>query len=113
MPLDFELVVIIGNGALVDGKRIYLDAEGKPYTIDEIALLTGKKLAVGRCTQGLATIVDRHIGGCMPFPNQPHVALHRLTGTYCRVVSFKNRHLIPLLIDTICLCERRKQLYRR
>jgi uncharacterized protein (DUF362 family) len=113
LPRDFKLVVIIGDGALVDGQRIYLDADGKPYTIQEIASLPGKKLAVGSCTQGLAKIVDRHIDGCMPFPNQPHVALHRLTGTYCRVVSPKNRHLIPLLIDTIRLCEKRKRLYRK
>jgi hypothetical protein len=38
--------------------------------------------------------------------------LHRLTGTYCRVVSLKNRHLIPLLMDTVRLCEKRKRLYR-
>jgi hypothetical protein len=49
---DFQLVVIIGDGALVDGQRIYLDANGKPYTTAEIAALPGKKLAVGRCTQG-------------------------------------------------------------
>jgi uncharacterized protein (DUF362 family) len=109
---DFELTVIIGDGALVDGRRLYLDAEGQTYTIQQIADLPGKKLAVGRCTQHLSKIVDRHVDGCMPFPNQPHVALHRLTGTFCRVVSFKNRHLIPLLIETLRLCEKRKRLYR-
>jgi uncharacterized protein (DUF362 family) len=112
LPRDFQLVVIIGDGALVDGERIYLDADGKPYTTAEIAALPGKKLAVGSCTGHLSKIVDRHIDGCMPFPNQPHVALHRLTGTYCRVVSLKNRHLIPLLMDTVRLCEIRKRLYR-
>ncbi|MFU8827374.1 MAG: DUF362 domain-containing protein [Brevefilum sp.] len=112
LPQDFNLVVIIGNGAQVDGQRIYLDASGTPYTMADIAALPGKKLAVGSCTQGLATIVDRHIDGCMPFPNQPHVALHRLTGTYCRVVSLKNRHLLPLLVDTVRACEQRKRLYR-
>jgi uncharacterized protein (DUF362 family) len=112
LPRDFKLVVIIGDGALVDGQRIYLDADGNIYTTAEIAVLPGKKLAVGSCTQNLSKIVDRHINGCMPFPNQPHVALHQLTGTYCRVVSLKNRHLIPLLIATIRLCENRKRLYR-
>lgn len=109
---DFNLVVIIGDGALVDSRRIYLDASGTIYTTADIAALPGKKLAVGSCTQHLARIVDRHIDGCMPFPNQPHVALHQLTGTHCRVVSFRNHHLLPLLIDTIRLCERRKRLYR-
>jgi uncharacterized protein (DUF362 family) len=112
LPRDFQLVVIIGDGALLAGERIYLDADGRSYTTAEIAALPGKKLAVGSCTQHLSKIVNRHIDGCMPFPNQPHVALHQLTGTYCRVVSLKNRHLIPLLIDTIRLCEKRKRLYR-
>ncbi len=112
LPRNFNLVVIIGDGALVDGQRLYLDADGKTYSTEQIAVLPGKKLAVGRCTQHLSKIVDRHVDGCMPFPNQPHVALHRLTGTFCRVVSPKNRHLIPLLIDTIRLCEKRKRLYR-
>ena len=112
LPRDFQLVVIIGDGALVDGQRLYLDADGKTYTTQQIAALPGKKLAVGSCTQHLSEIVDRHVDGCMPFPNQPHVALHRLTGTFCRVVSLKNRHLVPLLIDTIRLCEKRKRLYR-
>ncbi len=112
LSCDFQLVVIIGDGALVDGQRLYLDADGNTYTTGQIAALPGKKLAVGSCTQHLAKIVDRQVDGCMPFPNQAHVALHRLTGTYCRVVSLKNRHLIPLMIDTIRLCEKRKRLYR-
>jgi uncharacterized protein (DUF362 family) len=112
LSCNFQLVVIVGDGALVDGERIYLDADGKSYTTADIAALPGKKLAVGSCTQHLSEIIDRHVDGCMPFPNQPHVALHRLTGSYCRVVSLKNRHLIPLLIDTIRLCEKRKRLYR-
>jgi uncharacterized protein (DUF362 family) len=29
LPCDFQLVVIIGDGALVDGERIYLDADGR------------------------------------------------------------------------------------
>ena len=109
---DFNLTVIIGDGALVDGRRIYLDFNGKIYTIEDIASLPGKKLAVGSCTKHLAQFVDRHIDGCMPFPNQPHVALHQLTGTHCRVVSFRNHHLLPLLIATIRLCEKRKRHYR-
>ena len=112
LPRDFQLVVIIGDGALVDGERLYLDADGKSYSTQQIADLPGKKLAIGSCTQHLAGIVHSHVDGCMPFPNQPHVALHRLTGSFCQVVSPKNRHLIPLLIDTIRLCEKRKRLYR-
>jgi uncharacterized protein (DUF362 family) len=109
---DFQLTIIIGDGALVDSERIYLDENGKPYTTAEIDRLPGKKLAIGSCTQHLAGVVDRHINGCMPFPNQPHIALHRLTGKACRVLSLRNNHLIPLLFATVQLCQKRKRLYR-
>jgi len=109
---DFQLTVILGDGAPVNGERIYLDAEGNPYTEDEIARLPGKKLAVGSCSRRLAGVVDRHVNGCMPYPNQPHVALHQVTGTFCRVLTPKNRHLFLLLFATLQLCEKRKRLYR-
>jgi len=109
---DFSLVVLIGSGFELDGQRYYLDAKGQPYTLAEIEQMPGKKLVVGNCAQGAGVIADRFVQGCMPFPNSPHVALHRLTGTHCTVVSLKNRHLIPLLWATLRTCETRKRLYR-
>jgi uncharacterized protein (DUF362 family) len=110
--LDFSMVVLIGAGFEQDGQRYYLDAEGKPYTLAEIERLPGKKLVIGSCAVEAGQIADRFIDGCMPFPNSPHAALHRLTGTVCAVTSFKNRNLIPLLIATLRTCEARKGLYR-
>lgn len=109
---DFKLTVILGDGTLVDGQRIYLDKDGNTYTPEAIAQLPGKKLAIGSCTRHIKKLVNRHVDGCMPYPNQPHVALHQVTGTFCRVMTPKNRHLFPLLIATLQLCERRKKLYR-
>lgn len=109
---NFKLTVILGDGAMINGQRIYLDGAGKPYTEEEIAHLPGKKLAIGSCTKHLAGVVDRHVNGCMPYPNQPHVALHQITGTICRVLTPRNRHLLPLLFATLQLCEIRKRLYR-
>ncbi len=109
---DFSLVVLIGSGIELDGQRYFLDAKGQPYTLEQIKRLPGKKLVVGNCAQGARQCSDRFVNGCMPFPNSPHVALHRLTGTHCTVVSLKNRHLIPLLWATLRTCEVRKRLYR-
>ena len=109
---DFHLVVLIGSGFELAGQRYYLDADGQPYTLAEIQRLPGKKLVVGSCARTAASIANRFIDGCMPFPNSPHAALHRLTGTVCAVTSFKNRHLIPLLWATLRTCEIRKRLYR-
>ena len=111
-PRDFTLVLIIGSGFELQGKRCYLDRYGRPYSLEEIARMPGKKLAVGSCVRQAANFVDRFIDGCMPFPNSPHAALHQLTGTHCAVTSLKNRHLIPLLLATLRTCEKRKRLYR-
>lgn len=112
-PLDFSLVVLIGAGFPLNGQRYYLDAQGKPHTLEDIEQLPGKKLVVGNCARQASQIAHRFVQGCMPFPNSPHVALHRLTGTHCTVVSLKNRHLISLLWATLRTCEARKRLYRR
>jgi uncharacterized protein (DUF362 family) len=110
--LDFSLVVLIGSGFALDGQPTYLDADGQPYTLTEIERLPGKKLVVGSCASDAARLADRFIDGCMPFPNSPHAALHRLTGTHCAVLSLKNRRLLPLLFATLRTCEARKRLFR-
>jgi len=110
---DFPLILLMGTGINLDGRPCYLDASGQPYTLDEIARLPGKKLVVGSCAVAAAPLADRYIGGCMPFPNSPHAALHRLTGTLCSVTSLKNRHLLSLLVATLQMCQKRKQLYRQ
>jgi uncharacterized protein (DUF362 family) len=110
--LDFSLVVLIGSGFELDGQHTYLDADGQPYSLAEIEKLPGRKLVVGSCSSEAAHIADRYIEGCMPFPNSPHAALHRLTGTHCAVLSLKNRHLFPLLLATLHACENRKRLFR-
>jgi hypothetical protein len=109
---DFQLILIIGEGVEINGERYYLNHAGTPYTLEQIRHMKGKKLVVGGCSHPAAGIADRFVNGCMPFPNSPHVALHGLTHTTCSVVSLKNRHLLPLLFDTMKMCERRKKLYR-
>jgi hypothetical protein len=48
----------------------------------------------------------------MPYPNAPHMALHRLTGTRCATMGLKNRHLLPLLLATLGCNAARKRLLR-
>lgn len=109
---DFHLVLIIGEGLDLNGERYFLDHTGKPYTLEQINHMKGRKLVVGSCSRPAAGIADRFVDGCMPFPNSPHVALHALTGTFCTVMGLKNQHLLPLLIATLQMCEVRKKLYR-
>ncbi len=110
---DAAFTLIIGAGLLLDGKTFYFDAAGKSYTPKDIAALKGKKLAVGTCTAPLKGIVGRVIEGCMPFPNSPHMLVHQMTGTFCKVMTPKNRYLIPALLATFQVCEARKKNLRK
>ncbi len=110
---DFYLTIIIGPGLLVNGEPLYFDRQGNHYTPREIEAIDEKKMAVGSCTNHLKPFVDRIIPGCMPFPNSAHMIIHQLSGTWCSVLTLRNRHLIPALIDTLILCERRKRLLRQ
>jgi uncharacterized protein (DUF362 family) len=110
---DFQLVLILGSGIRMNGKTIYLDGHNTAFDLEQIQKLPGKKMAVGTCAKELAGVVDRFVDGCMPYPNSPHVALHQLTGTLCRVLTPKNRHLLPMLFATLQMCETRKKLYRQ
>ena len=107
-PRNAAFTLIIGAGLQHDGKVLYYDGDGKPYSLEDIAKLKGKKLAVGTCTEKLKNIVTRHIDGCMPFPNSPHMLVHQMTGTFCTVMSPKNRYLIQALMATFKVCELRK-----
>jgi hypothetical protein len=109
---DFSLVLIIGGGFELGGKRFYLDHAGGVYNLEQIREMKGRKMVVGSCSRRAAGIADRFVEGCMPFPNSPHAALHTLTGSFCAVLSLRNRHLLPLLLDTLRMCEARKKLYR-
>ncbi len=112
-PCDLALTVIIGEGARRGGETVYFDRDGKTYTLPDIRALPGKKLAMGHCTQALAGIADRFVDGCMPFPNSAHTAVHFLGGTFCRVLTPRNRYLLPLLWDTLQASAARRRLIRR
>jgi len=112
-PHELALTLIIGEGARHDGQTVYFDRQGAAYTPADIRRLPGKKLAIGHCTQPIAHLADRFVEGCMPFPNAAHTALHALGGTYCRVLSWRNRYLLPLLSATLQASAARKRLIRR
>ncbi len=109
---NFQLTLIIGNGLPVDGKPLYYDAQGTSYTREQIDALKGKKVAIGTCARELEGMVDRFVDGCMPFPNSPHMVLHQVSHTHCRVISLHNRFLLPALLATLQVCEKRKALLR-
>lgn len=98
---DFQMVVLIGTGVRVNGEVYYFDETGKPYTTQDIKEMSIKKLGMGSCTSHLKDVVDLHIDGCMPRPNEPHMAIHKLIGKGCAIQSLKNKQLGKLLYGMI------------
>ena len=109
---DFQMTLILGAGVKLNGETVYYDAEGKPWKLADIKGLKGKKMAVGTCTRELESIVDRHVDGCMPFPNSPHQAIHLMQGQLCSVMSPRNHFLPANLVDTLRVCQKRKAHYK-
>ena len=98
---DFQMVVVMGTGVRVNGATYYFDETGKAYTTKDIKEMKVKKLGMGSCTSHLKDDVDLHIGGCMPRPNEPHMAIHKLIRQGCAIQSLKNRQLAKLLYAMI------------
>jgi hypothetical protein len=109
---DFSMTLILGAGVKLNGTIYYYDHAGIPYSLADIRAIKGKKLAVGACTRELKGMVDRHVDGCMPFPNSPHQAIHLMNGQLCYVMSPRNRYLFITLLDTLRVCRKRKAHYR-
>jgi uncharacterized protein (DUF362 family) len=131
ISLKRKLVVIVGAGlktercSASEGARDaskstsegdcgphWYDFQGKAYDLDAIKALPGRKMAIGTCSKILAPYVDRHVIGCMPMPNAPHMVLHELSGRPCRVMSFKNRNLIPMLLALLGQRAARRRLIK-
>ena len=109
--IDKPLNIFIGDGVPTkDGHRYYYGDDGYAIANTEIKNLPNT-LAVGSCSS-LSHLSNKHIKGCMPYPNAVHVAIHKMIGENCHIVSFDNKHLIRLLFNTLQVCEKRKSLLR-
>lgn len=91
------VAVIIGNGLERDGARYWYDADGKAYDEAAIRNLPMKKAVIGSCTRALAPLADKFVDGCMVMPNAPHMVLHELALCPCRIMSARNKNLLPML----------------
>jgi len=110
-------VIMIGPG-LQGGEGMpstgpfWYDADGKAWDEQSIFALPGKKLVIGSCGEKLAGKADLFVEGCMPFANAPHMAIHRITGTSCRVLSFQNKNFGSILLNTVRLRAARRKLIK-
>jgi hypothetical protein len=72
--------------------------------------LPGKKALIGSCGGELAGAVDYFASGCMPLANSPHAILHSMTGTFCSVLSVRNKNLLSVLAATVKIRRIRSRL---
>lgn len=111
---DAEAVLVIGPGVAEErgGERLWYDREGGAWTEERILALPGRKLVVGSCGKALGAKADLFVEGCMPLANAPHMALHRILGTPCRIVSPGNRRLPGVLLAMAAQRSARRRLIK-
>jgi len=93
-------VLIIGEGLELSGERLWFDKNGKPYTLDAIKKLSGKKAVIGSCSKPACKAGNWFVDGCMPLANAPHAILHKISKTSCKILSVQNKRL-GILIKAI------------
>jgi len=110
-------VIIIGPG-LADGSGtpstgpFWYDAGGKAWDEPSMLALPGKKLVIGSCGRQIGKKADIFVEGCMPFANSPHMAIHQITQTSCRVLSFHNKNYCSILANTVRMRTARRKLIK-
>ena len=109
---NFAFTLILGNGVAVDGKTYYFDADGRPYDLDAIARLPGRKAAVGACSRAVKPFCDVRSEGCCN-PNGTSAAIFRAAQRPIPPFSLNNVYLGQLIVETIRLLLRRRALIRR
>jgi uncharacterized protein (DUF362 family) len=107
------LTIILGKGPVIDGKPTWFDGSGKAYGKDDIAAIEEPVLAVGTCTAHLADRAGIYIDGCMPVPNAPHAALHKLMKKRCSIKTPKNKYLVAYLIATFKMISARRRVIKK
>ncbi|MBU2511083.1 DUF362 domain-containing protein [bacterium] len=112
LKTDFALMVILGNGTEIDGISYYFDRNGRAYTVDEIKRSPLKKMVFGSCTSTLAGFGNTYSAGCMPKPIDGLNSLHKLTGTWNRIFSLKNKQLAKIAFSALKMRKKRIKLVK-
>lgn len=97
---DFSLCIIEGSGIVIDGKRWWFDRSGKPYSEDDIAALSMRKMAMGNCAGTAQHLVDYYAGGCCD-PAKCMAVVCKATGVTMPIMSLKNKNLLKLVTGMI------------
>ncbi|HAF63174.1 MAG TPA: hypothetical protein DCK95_12745 [Anaerolineaceae bacterium] len=97
---SFALVILYGEGVLIDDKRYYFDSEGKVYDIDTIQALPMKKYAIGECARAMDGKVDSFTGGCCDI-SACTFGIGKVTGLSVPQMSLSNKGLFSLISSVL------------
>ncbi len=106
-PEDVRMTVVIGAGALVDGRRFYFDKDCRAYSDEDIKALEEPVVAVGSCTSRLNGSADYQVEGCT-------AKVSRVTEVFNKAAGLPNpitRSLLsnPLNIPVILKSQRNRK----
>ena len=93
---DFSLCIIEGSGIVIEGQRWWFDRSGKPYSEQDIAALSMKKMAMGNCGGTAKHLVDYHASGCCD-PAKCMAVVCKAAGVTMPIMSPKNKNLLKLV----------------
>lgn len=97
---DFALCIIEGEGVLIQGERYWFDKTGKPYTLQEIAALPMRKMALGNCAMTAKGVSQFVATGCCD-PAKCMSVVCRAAGVTMPIMSVKNKALFQTLTGMI------------
>lgn len=97
---SIRLGVILGPGIEVDGVRTWFDADGKPYTLEDLKALDMKKICVGECSKPGAPACQVVAGGC---GNVAEISLKlmKATGLQMPFLSIDNEAILLMVIGLV------------
>lgn len=85
-----ELVIIVGGGVVIDGKRYWFDRDGKAYEEAQIRAMTSPILALGNCASVLRDVAKYKADGCCS-PSTCMLAATAAMGVTFPLLSLRNK----------------------
>ncbi len=108
---DFSLCIVEGAGVPIDGRRYWFDKTGKPYTLEDIAALPMRRMALGNCALTAKDACQYVAAGCCDPAACMAVVCHA-AGVTMPIMSPKNKALFATVTGMLGTVLARQKLIR-
>ncbi len=99
-PKLYDITVLLGGGAELDGKFYYFDKDCKAYSREDIMKLPGKVVASGSCNSWMKGHTDFYVEGCTAHVSKLNGAIGKAVGQtnpFLKVIFTKPSYLASLV----------------